>query len=68
MDRLPPRLVRTHTPKDEAFWRRLTLPQEDRALFTSAEWKGGYRWFRATNIVPIEHYRRPVPVPQQKAS
>ena len=21
------------------------------------EWKGGYRWFRSENIVPIEHYR-----------
>jgi hypothetical protein len=42
--------------KDEhAFWRRLTLPQEDK----DTPWDGvGYRWFRSPNIVPIEQWRR----------
>jgi hypothetical protein len=38
------------------FWRWLTLPQEE----TSRLWTGrGYRWFRAENVVAIEHFRRP---------
>jgi hypothetical protein len=32
---------------DEAFLRRLIFPEEDRHLFTTAPWRGGYRWFRA---------------------
>jgi len=51
-------LVRTYSPSEEEFFRRLTWPQEDRRRFTSASWSGGYRWFR-TNVTPIEHYRRP---------
>jgi hypothetical protein len=39
-----------------AFWRRLTLPQEDRSIL----WDGkGYRWFRSENVVCIEHFRQP---------
>jgi hypothetical protein len=46
--------------EDEAFLRRFTVPEEDRALFTSAKWTetGGYRWFRSANVVCIEHYRK----------
>jgi hypothetical protein len=40
---------------EDAFWRKLILPQEDR----KTPWKGkGYRWFRSPNIVPIEQWRR----------
>jgi hypothetical protein len=40
---------------EEAFWRKLILPQEDR----KTPWEGkGYRWFRLPNIVPIEQWRR----------
>jgi len=53
---------------NESFLRSITFPEEDRHLFTTAPWNGGYRWFRSSNIVPIEHYRRPSPIPQQKAS
>ena len=42
---------------DEAFLRRIIFPEEDRHLFTSTPWRGGYRWFRSENIVCIEHYR-----------
>jgi hypothetical protein len=39
-----------------AFWRRLTLPQEDRQI----PWDGkGYRWFKSENVFCIEHFRQP---------
>ena len=56
---------------DEAFLRRIIFPEEDRHLFTSTPWRGGYRWFRSENIVCIEHYRRPTeakPAPRLKVS
>jgi hypothetical protein len=40
--------------EDGILWRRLTLPVEDRR-----EPRPGYRWFRAENIVCIEHFRQP---------
>jgi hypothetical protein len=49
------------TPKDhpgEEFLAEHTWPEEDRHLFTSVPWSGGYRWFRSPNIVPIEQYRK----------
>ena len=40
---------------EDAFWRKLILPQEDR----KTPWDGkGYRWFRSPNIIPIEQWRR----------
>ena len=40
---------------EHAFWRKLTLPQEDR----STPWEGkGYRWFRSPNVIPMEQWRR----------
>jgi hypothetical protein len=49
-----------HNPKDprEEFLQNYTWPEEDRHLFTSAPWSGGYRWFRSSNVVPLERYRR----------
>ena len=46
-------------PKDpgEAFLREYTWPEEDRHLFTSVPWSGGYRWFCSSNVVPLEQYR-----------
>jgi hypothetical protein len=48
--------------KDDAF-ARLTLqdlifPEEDRALYTTEPWAGGFRWFRSPNVVCLEQYRR----------
>jgi hypothetical protein len=41
--------------EEHAFWRALTLPQEERYH----PWDGiGYRWFRSPNVVPIEQWRR----------
>ena len=41
---------------DEAFLRRLVVPEEDRHPFM-APWSGGYRWFQSENIIPIERGR-----------
>jgi hypothetical protein len=52
-------MERIRTPKEEAFWQRLILPEEDRDY----PWEGfGYRWFRSSNILALEHYRRRRPV------
>jgi len=36
-------------PKDpgEEFLQKLTWPEEERYLYTTAPWDGGYRWFRS---------------------
>jgi hypothetical protein len=40
---------------EDAFWRKLILPQEDK----DTPWDGkGYRWFRSPNVVPLEQWRR----------
>jgi hypothetical protein len=38
--------------------REWTFPEEDRALFTTAPWRGEYRWFRSPNVVCLEQWRR----------
>jgi len=38
--------------------RAWTFPEEDRAQFTTAPWRGEYRWFRSPNVICIEHWRR----------
>ena len=43
---------------DDEFFRALIFPEEDRALFTTAAWSGGFRWFKSSNVVCIEKYRR----------
>jgi hypothetical protein len=53
--------------KEEAFWQKRVLSEEDH-IRLGVEWKGGYRWFRSANIVPLEHYRLPESLPQCKAS
>jgi len=48
----------TDEEREDAFWRRLTLPEEDR-IANGNPYRGGVgRWFRSPNIVPIERYRR----------
>jgi hypothetical protein len=44
---------------DDEFFRALIFPEEDRALFTTAKWNGGNRWFRSPNVVCIEKHPRP---------
>jgi hypothetical protein len=44
---------------EHEFIRLVTLPVEDRAKYMpTAKWEGGYRWFRAPNVVCLEKYRR----------
>ena len=42
---------------DEVFMRTVIFPEEDRRLFTTAVWDGGFRWFRSPNVVCLQHYR-----------
>jgi hypothetical protein len=53
------RLVRKYTEAAEEFMREITPAEEDRHLFTSAPWHGGYRWFRSSNVFCLEKYGRP---------
>jgi hypothetical protein len=49
-------MEKRYTAKDETFYRKLILPEEERgdhAVVPSA----GYRWFRSANVVCLEHYR-----------
>ena len=39
---------------DDEFLRLVTFPEEDRHLYTSSPWSGGFRWFRSPNVIPIE--------------
>jgi hypothetical protein len=36
-----------------------TFPEEDRHLYTTAPWRGEFRWFRSPNVIPIEQWRQP---------
>jgi len=40
------------------FHRKYTKPHEDWRL-SGWKWAGGYRWFRAENVTPLEYYKRP---------
>jgi hypothetical protein len=55
------KLVRARTVEEEAFWRRLVLPLDDPRLQGCLHITSGYRWFRAVNVIPIEHWKRPKP-------
>jgi hypothetical protein len=54
-------MKRRYSEKDETFWRKMVLSEEERrASFTDAGWRGvGYRWFRSANVVCLEHYQGP---------
>ena len=40
-----------------AFWRKFVLPQEER-MALGIPYRGGYRWFRSPNVIPIEQWRK----------
>ena len=40
-----------------AFARSITPAEEDRAAFIATPWVGGYRWWRASNVIGIEKLR-----------
>ena len=52
-------ILKRYNPQDESFLRSVVFPEEDRRLFTTAPWRGEYRWYRSPNIIPLEHWRRP---------
>jgi hypothetical protein len=52
------KLAADQDEEDEAFLRRVIFAEEDRSLYTSTPWRGGYRWFRSPNVVPIEQWRQ----------
>lgn len=54
-------MVRRYSELDEAFYRHLILPEEQRQLLTVAKWDGSFRWFQSPNVIPFEKYRRPGP-------
>jgi hypothetical protein len=51
---------KTHMDDDEEFLRRMIFPEEDRHRFTATPWRGGYRWFKSPNVIPIERYKRAI--------
>jgi hypothetical protein len=51
-------LAGSHNVDVQQSLREWTFPEEDRALFTTAPWRGEYRWFRSPNVVCIEQRRR----------
>jgi hypothetical protein len=50
-------LPRRYTPDHEQMLKTLIFAEEDRHLFTRERWSTGYRWYRTTNVVCLEHYR-----------
>jgi len=55
-------LPRRYSEEDEKLMRALVPPEEDRHHFARERWSTGFRWFRATNVVCLEHYQRPSPL------
>jgi hypothetical protein len=44
--------------QEDAFFRKLCIPEEDRHRYTSSPWDGSFRFFRAENVICLEHYQR----------
>lgn len=59
-------IVRRYSAADDAFWQKITFPEEDRRHFTHKPHDGAYRWFRSTNVIPIEHWQRARPELKQR--
>jgi hypothetical protein len=51
-------ILKRYSLQDEIFLRSVVFAEEDRHLFTTSPWHGGFRWFRAENVVPIEHWQQ----------
>jgi hypothetical protein len=51
-------VVRRYSAEDETFLRQVVIPEEDRHLFTTTPWSGGFRWFRSPNVIPVEYWQR----------
>ena len=55
--------ARSDTTNADDWLQHWTVPEEDRAKFTSEPWRGEARWFRAPNVVCLESRRRPKAFP-----
>jgi hypothetical protein len=51
-------LTSTHNADVQQSLREWAFPEEDRHLYTTAPWRGEYRWFRASNVVCLEQWQR----------
>jgi hypothetical protein len=51
-------MYRRYFDDEEKFFRSMMFAEEDRAIYTTAKWDGGVRWFRSPNVVCLEKYRR----------
>jgi hypothetical protein len=51
-------ITKRYSAQDESFLRGVVFPEEDRHLFTTTPWHGGFRWFRSANVTPIESWQR----------
>jgi hypothetical protein len=43
---------------DDDFLKHLIPCEEDRQRLAFPRWEGGYRWFKASNVVALEQVRR----------
>jgi len=51
--------TKTNATEGDDDWLQLwTIPEEDRAQYTSEPWRGEARWFRSPNVVCLETWRR----------
>jgi hypothetical protein len=56
-------MKKRYSAEDERFFRDMMFPEEERSKYTSAKWDGSFRWFRSSNVICLEHYRRPMAAP-----
>jgi hypothetical protein len=52
-------LTKRYSEDDEKTLRTLIFAEEDRSFFTRESWTDGFRWYKAPNVVCLEHYRPP---------
>jgi hypothetical protein len=57
-------LVRRYAPDEQHFFETMIFAEEDRHLFTRERWTRGFRWYKAPNVVCLEHYRPFPSLPQ----
>ena len=50
-------MSKRYSEQERAFFESMILPQDDLPKETWAKYQGGYRWFRAPNVIAIENYR-----------
>jgi hypothetical protein len=57
-------MAKTVSKEEEAFLRQFVIPEEYlQAMRWRVPWRGEFRRFQSSNVVCLESYRRPTPVP-----